>query len=103
MSYRLDVVAMMRVCGAAVVGAAVGAAVGVVAGVWLVHPAKQAARNSITNTVEINPTCTSLLISITGIMVDNNTIQCFLLLSVKRYDRSYANARSNRKIQIFIK
>jgi len=66
-SYRLVVVAMTRVIGsAAVVGAAVGAAVGVAAGAWLVHPAKQAARNSITNIVEINPTCTSLLIIIPG-------------------------------------
>jgi hypothetical protein len=64
-SYRLDVVAMTRVIGSgAGVATVVGAAVGVAAGVWLVHPAKQAARNSITNSVEINPTCTSLLIII---------------------------------------
>jgi len=43
--------------GAAVVGAAVGAA----AGAWLVHPAKQTAMNSNTNSVEVNPTYTSLL------------------------------------------
>lgn len=43
---------------AAVVGTAVGVAV---AGAVLVHPAKQAAINRITNTVEINPACTSLL------------------------------------------
>lgn len=42
--------------------AVVGATVGVAAGAWLVHPAKHAAMNSITNIVEINPTCTSLLI-----------------------------------------
>jgi hypothetical protein len=64
-SYRLDVVAMTRVIGSAAgVAARVGTAVGVATGAWLVHPAKQAARNSITNTVEINPTCTSLLIII---------------------------------------
>jgi hypothetical protein len=40
----------------------VGVAGGVAAGVWLVHPAKQAAINSMTNIVEINPTCISLLI-----------------------------------------
>jgi hypothetical protein len=66
-----------------VVGAAVAVAVGVAAGVWLVHPAKQAARNSITNSVEINPTCTSFLINHTGIRVDKNTIQCFFLVIVK--------------------
>jgi hypothetical protein len=58
-SYRLVVVAMTRVCGPATVGAA---AVGVAAGAWLVHPVKQAARNSNTNIVEVNPTYTSLLI-----------------------------------------
>jgi membrane associated rhomboid family serine protease len=60
------VVAIRSVSGsAAVVGAAVGAAVGVVAG-WLVHPAKQAVRSSSTKIVDINPTCTSLLIIIPG-------------------------------------
>jgi membrane associated rhomboid family serine protease len=44
--------------------AVVGAAVGVVAGVWLVHPAKQAAMNSIANSAEINPACTFLVIII---------------------------------------
>lgn len=58
--------------GAAVVAvttgaAVVGAAVGVATGVWLVHPAKQAAMNSITNIVEINPICTSLFIIIPGL------------------------------------
>jgi hypothetical protein len=48
------------------VAAAVGTAVGVAAGVSLVHPAKQAARNSITKIVEINPTCTSFVIIIPG-------------------------------------
>jgi len=54
---------------AVITGAAVvGAAVGVAAGAWLVQPAKQAAMNNITNIVEINPTCTSLLIIIPGYM-----------------------------------
>jgi hypothetical protein len=53
---------MTRVIGsAAAVGAGVAAVVGVVAGVEPVHPAKQAARNRTTNTVEINPACTSLI------------------------------------------
>jgi hypothetical protein len=49
------------VTGAAVVAIAVGVAVGVATGAWLVHPAKHAARNSVTKIVEINPTCESLI------------------------------------------
>jgi hypothetical protein len=72
--------------GAAVVAvitgaAVVGAVVGVAAGAWLVQPVKQAARNNITNIVEINPTCTSLLIIIPGYMSIRtlfNVSFCFL-------------------------
>jgi hypothetical protein len=76
------VVAIRSFCGSAAVAAAVGAAGVPVAGDGLVHPAKQAARNSSTNIVEINPTHTSLLIKYTGIMVDKNTLQCFFFMVV---------------------
>jgi hypothetical protein len=48
-------------CGAAVVATTAGVVAGAV-GVWLVHPAKQVARNSSTNTAAINVTCTFLVI-----------------------------------------
>jgi hypothetical protein len=53
-------------CWFTTLAAGVGTGVGAGAGAWLAHPAKQAARNSITNIVEINPTCTSLLMITPG-------------------------------------
>ncbi len=50
--------AAVLILTAAVVTTVVGIAVGVVVGVWLVHPAKQAARNSNfrrTDEMEMNP------------------------------------------------